>query len=146
MPKTDTLEFFTDDPTLCGEKKATDGNFKIDVEQVIFYEGFNDIDPDAEPERALKKHERNYPHYSKEDYAERLGKYVIRQYEQRLREEKEEEKRKKRRANDDNNDYVETKRGKYNVPKLFLYYARYHVKDKGLYFFQLMCRRRKQRS
>ena len=112
MPKTDTLEFFTDDPSLSSEKKDVENNFKVDVEQVIFYEGFNDIDPSSEPERALKKHERNYPHYSKEEYASRLGKYVIRQYEQRLREEKEEERRKKRRANDDEDDYYESKRGK----------------------------------
>ncbi|KAE9549070.1 hypothetical protein FO519_007723 [Halicephalobus sp. NKZ332] len=105
MPKTDTLEFFTDDPALCGEKKVEENSFKIDIEQVVFYEGFNDIDPDADAERVLNK---KFPKYAKDQYTEKLGNYVLRRYKERVSEEKNEKRRK--RHFDDEEEYLTPKK------------------------------------
>lgn len=129
MPKTSKLEFFTEDPTLSNQKDGNANAFKIDRNQIIYYEGFNDIDLDAIPERILRNQGHGILVCSKEEYADKLEAYAKRKFESRLQQEadaaRREESQKKKRRHAQNEDYG-GKRGGLTSENLS-FFAQYHV-------------------
>lgn len=77
VPNEKTLEFFTEDPVL--SEGVVKDSIKFDASKIIWYDGFNTVDPYCPAERACNhkvKRADQYKAYKKEEYADLLRKHV----------------------------------------------------------------------